>query len=40
MGNLYPHQPIPPAILRLKPPPLLNLVLGLASLASLDSILR
>jgi hypothetical protein len=37
MGNLYPHQPIPPPILRLKAHPLLNLVLGLASL---DSILR
>ena len=37
MGNLYPHQPIHPPILGLKPPPLLNLVFGLASL---DSILR
>ena len=32
MGNLYPHQPIHPPILRLKPPLLLNLVLGLAAL--------
>jgi len=32
MGNLYPHQLIPPQILRLKPSPLLNLVLGFTAL--------